>query len=213
MAGLDWANFKPLEFQFAQVHVRGGHAGKFQPMNTRVVSSQESSVEETFVKMAFTEPWLIFLTTGQHRYTGSSFGRTTLLNDLRTRVEKFCDGEAETEEQGAGEDYDPMAEIDGADSPGGPQGTKVAGVKGVKRARYYKNHCKNTVVTASLPARSPEEDPNCTDVRKLKLFIEDRKKVWLHLDDVPWAVRYLYGQNMLKGVPLVSPDSAGPGGA
>ena len=64
-----------------------------------------------------------------------------------------------------------------------------------------------------MPERCPEQDPLCQEVRKIKLFIEDRKQLWLHLNDMDWAVRYLYVQNMLKGVPMVSGDSAGPSGS
>ena len=218
MADFDIPKFKPVEFQFGQVHVRGGHGGKFMPVTTKVVRSKDSSVEERFVKLAFTDQRLISLTTGATKYSQSAFGRTSLLADLRTHVEKLCDGEEapeETDGQEAevqGEDYDPMGEIDengGADA----DRTKVSGVQGFKRTRYYKNHVKNTVVTVSMPERCPEQDPLCQEVRKIKLFIEDRKQIWLHCTDLPWAVKYLYVQHMLKGVPMVSPDSAGPGGA
>ena len=218
MAGVELTKFKPVEFQFGQIHVRGGHTAKFSPLISKTVRSKDGSEEATFVKLAFTDAWLIGVTTGQTKYSQSSFGRTAFFTDLRNHVEKLCDGEQPPESPDGqevdvkGEDYDPMAEIDqsGGTAPGG---TKVTGVQGVERTRYYKNHCKNTVVTVSMPVRCPEEDPKCTDLRKIKLFIEDRKQIWLHLDDPPWAVQYLYVQNMLKGVPLVSPDSAGPGGA
>ena len=63
----------------------------------------------------------------------------------------------------------------------------------------------------AVPVRCPEDDPDCTEVRHLKLDVAERTMVWLHADDVEWAVRYLYVQNHLKGVPLVPDDSAGPG--
>ena len=34
--------------------------------------------------------------------------------------------------------------------------------------------------------------------------------IWLHIDDVEWAIKYFYVQNHLKGVPLVADDSTGP---
>ena len=218
MAGVDLKKFKPVEFQFGQVHVRGGHCGKFTPIATKTVRCKDSSVEERFVKLALTDQWLIGAATGTTKYTASSFGRTALLQDLRAHVEKLCDGEEASESPDGQEaevqeeDYDPMAEIE-QNEEAHADGTKVAGVQGVKRTRYYKNHVKNTVVTVSMPARCPEQDPNCKDVRKIKLFIEDRKQLWLHINDLPWAIQYLYVQNLLKGVPIVHPDSAGPGGA
>ena len=61
-----------------------------------------------------------------------------------------------------------------------------------------------------MPARCPEDAPNCTEVRNIRLYIEDRVQVWLDLTDVEWAVRFLYVQNLLKGVPLIPEDSTGP---
>ena len=64
----------------------------------------------------------------------------------------------------------------------------------------------------NVASRPPQVDPDCTQMRPVKLFIVDRKTIWLSLDDVSWAVKYLYDQQHLKGVPLVAPDDAGPGG-
>ena len=79
-----------------------------------------------------------------------------------------------------------------------------------KRARYTRNKAKNRLVTVTVPAVSPEEDPMSTSTRTIQLYVVDRKQVWLDLDDVEWALRVLYMQYQLKGVPVVSPDDAGP---
>ena len=39
------------------------------------------------------------------------------------------------------------------------------------------------------PVECPEEEPNWQDFRKIRLYIVDRKTIWLHIDDVEWAVR------------------------
>ena len=65
-------------------------------------------------------------------------------------------------------------------------------------------------MTLDMPVKCPEEEPNCQDFRKIRLYIVDRKTIWLHIEDVEWAVRYLYAQNLVKGVPLVPDDSQGP---
>ena len=49
-----------------------------------------------------------------------------------------------------------------------------------------------------------------TSTRTIQLYVVDRKQVWLDLDDVEWALRFLHMQFVLKGVPVVSPDDAGP---
>ena len=95
---------------------------------------------------------------------------------------------------------------------GPPSASKTKG-RGQKRPRYYKNHASKTIVTVDMPVRCPEEDPTGTERRKIKMYVEDRKSIWLHIKDVEWAVRYLYVQNQLKGVPLIADDSTGPADA
>ena len=92
-----------------------------------------------------------------------------------------------------------------------PSASKTKG-RGQKRTRYYKNPRKKTILTVEKPVRCPQEDPACTDMRRIRLYVEDRKQIWLDLADVEWAVRYLFVQNHLKGVPLIPDDSVGPGG-
>ena len=80
----------------------------------------------------------------------------------------------------------------------------------MKRIRYYKNVARNRIFVTNMPKHCPEEVPDCKEMCKITMYVEDRKTIWLCIDDVGWATRYLYVQNMLKGVPLVSADSQGP---
>jgi len=43
------------------------------------------------------------------------------------------------------------------------------------------------------------------------MFITDRPTLWLSIDDVAWAIAYLFKQCQLKGVPMVDDNDAGPG--
>ena len=90
-----------------------------------------------------------------------------------------------------------MAEVEQVDaevhSPSKTRG------RGQKRVRYCEKHASNTVVTLDVPDRCPEQHPNCTVLRKIRLYITDRRSLWLDLADVEWAVRYLYVQNLLHG--------------
>ena len=131
---------------------------------------------------------------------------------LREKVQKYCDAEGSSSSgvQIPSEDYDPMMEVE-QDSEGNAASPAKIKSQGKKRMRYYSNSARDSIATFEVPARCPEEDVDCTEVRKIKLYVVDRKVVWLHIDDVAWAVRFLYVQNLLKGVPLVPDDSAGPG--
>ena len=147
---------------------------------------------------------------------GAALGRTLLLDLLRTCIRRKADGVDDLEDakpiEAADDEYDPMNDIGSASATNMLcQATLLeTDVRG--RTRYYKNRAKNCIVTVNVASRCPEVDPKCTQMRPLKLFITDRKTVWLSIDDVPWAVRYLYDQQHLKGVSLVAPDDAGPGG-
>ena len=143
------------------------------------------------MKLAVSEMWLIASTTGQTKYAGSSFGRTSLLDVLREEIQKHCDHPGSVDEPGpeAGDDYDPMMEVEG-DKEDPPSASKTKG-RGQKRARYYKNHNAKTIVSLDMPVRCPEEDPTGTERRKIKIYVEDRKQIWLDITDVDWAVGFL----------------------
>ena len=139
------------------------------------------------------------------------FCRTTFLTTLHSFVEKACNGELDTRAAAAevdGDEYDPMQEIEVDD--GTHSRSRGGGYNDSKRARYQKNKAKNRLVTVIVPAVSPEEDPMSTSTRTIQLYVVDRKQVWLDIDDVEWALRFLHMQFVLKGVPVVSPDDAGP---
>ena len=41
----------------------------------------------------------------------------------------------------------------------------------------------------------------------------DHQTIWLSIDDVDWAMKYLYAQYMLKSVQVLPDDDPGPSGA
>ena len=200
--------FKQMKFVFGQVHISGGHTSKATPASVMSVDDASLDTNITFVKMASTEQWLLLTTTGSTKPVGGPFGRTTLLERLREQLGQFCDGETSLAPiaAAASAERDPMDAIE-HDEAISPHGTKR---QGQHRMRYYTNHARGTVQTVSMPVRCPEEDPGCTDVRQVRLYVLDRKTIWLHIDDVEWAVRFLFMQCHLKGVPLVHDDSTGP---
>ena len=197
MASVNTGGFRPVTFSFGQIHISGGHGGKALPVNSKTVADPAGNKNTAFVKMSWSEPWLLFATTGQRRYYAGSFGRASLLEDLRQKVQTRCGGEGSSADgaQMLDEDYDPMMDVeqDGGASQGSPGKIKR---QGQKRMRYFRNVARDSVVTFDMPARCPEEDAERTEVRQIKLHIVDRKEVWLHIDDVEWAVRYLYVQNL-----------------
>ena len=105
------------------------------------------------------------------------------------------------------EEHDPMNDVDVSDSESPSKRIKA---DGVNRVRYYKNACKKSIVEIEFPEHTPEVAKDGKDVRKIRLYIEDRLKVWLHIDDVPWGVKWMYMQYVVKGDPLAATDSSDP---
>ena len=215
MSKVDKVGFKAAKFSFQQIHFCGGHLKTPQPLTSKAVTDPGSNKDITFVKMSAREQWLIMATGSQKKYSAGMYGSNSSLDVLHEKVlklcdgELLCDGEASSSSHQASDKHDPMEQVqqDHADSGGSPN--KIKG-SGQKRMRYYHNLARDSIATFHMPVRCPEEDPHCTDFRRIRLYVESRKEVWLHLDDVEWAVRYLYMQNLLKGVPLVPDDSSGP---
>ena len=127
--------FRPVQLEFGKIHMKGGHSAKALPMTSRTVEGPDRQ-NVTFVKMATTELWLISAVTGSARYSASSFGRTSLLDDMHARVSKLCDGDERAEDVPQDDDYDPMAEVEQADEAA-KRNSKTYG-QGNKRTRYYK---------------------------------------------------------------------------
>ena len=62
-----------------------------------------------------------------------------------------------------------------------------------------------------MPYKCLEVDPNSRKKTNVPVYVEDRKTIWLSIDDVAWVVQYLYTQNQLTGIPTVAASDAGLG--
>ena len=198
--------FNVMKFHFDKVHISGGHTTK--PLLATVMRYDDASrgTTATFVKLASTEAWLLAATTGSPKAAGSAFSRTTLLQRLQKQLRQYYDtplAPITTEDNQAG---DPMNDI----LEGAASSPRVTTPQGQRRGRRHTTHPQNTVLTVRMPVRCPEADPTCTEFREVKLYVKDRDTIFLHIDDVEWAVKYLFAQSELKGVPAVDENSTGP---
>ena len=214
-AVVDMSKCKTAVFTHATILCKAGLNDKALPMTTR--KAYAGGQAATFIKMAVGEPWLCKAVTGATTPCHTSIGRTSLLVDLMAVVKRACEGDIPVLDEdpavaGEGEDEeDPMNDIDALDME-----TPVK--KSRKRARtvpskysYTPNACKNKVVVGTIREVPEEVDPNNEALRKVQLYIVDRRSIWMNLDAVDWAIKYMYAQNALKGVGFVRGDSAGPG--
>ena len=202
---VDLSGFAAVEFQFDRIHTTGGLLKTPMPMHSRKVGDKGM-----FVKMSTREEWLNYATHGVKFIKTNVFGKNSLLLHLRDHVEKACDGHGALKETvDAGADYDPMNEVCDVCGDDIKDGNGHGG--GVKRARYSKNIAKHRFLEVDMAMHPPEIVRNCTAKKSVLLFIVDRRQIWLRLTDVPWAVKYLYVQSLMKGIPMVADDCQGPG--
>ena len=126
-------------------------------------------------------------------------------------------------DDGDGDEHDPMDDIEcdeqvdnGAQKPRG-RGAGISRGCGVltggrkPRLRYPKLHAsKRRIIKTEVPEHPPEIVRGPA-MRTIHLMIVDRRQLWLRLDDIGWLVKYMYTQQMFKGVELVHHDSEVPG--
>ena len=207
MATPSMAGFKPVKFSLGHVLVSGGHVRAPIPVTSKTVSDPNGYADMTFVKMARSEQWLALATTGQKKYSRAWSGRRSLLDDLQAKIRNYKAGWVWSSSCAAmtSGDYEPTMVVE-QDQAGSEFSLKI-NRQGRKRKRSSRNPARDSIATFDMPVRCPEEDPHCTDVRQIRLYVVDRSVVWLHMNDLEWAMRYLYVQNLLKGVPLVPDDS------
>ena len=55
----------------------------------------------------------------------------------------------------------------------------------------------------TMPAQCPEKYPDSTATVTIKLYVKDRRTIYIDKDSVPWAVQYLHDQWTMGGIPAV----------
>ena len=129
---------RPVVFEFGKIHVSGVYLPRPMAMVTKTVDDTDGK-KKIFVKMGSTESWLLATPCGSTKKNGSSFGRTSLLDILRERILRLCDGidAIAGAPIASAVEYDPMADIGGGDDAlhGGGLTISTADARG--RTRYY----------------------------------------------------------------------------
>ena len=193
--------FKPVEFAWGQILCRGGQNRKPLPLSTLKVMVQGQPHQ--FARMALREPWLCKAVTGQTCPQRTSIGRTTLLSQIHARIKQACDGNGDS--ANADLKSDPMNEVDASAQP--PE------AKRRRTSSRPRNKVKNSCLCFDFPSKCPTMHPDCTEMRSITVYVKDRSQIWLDIEDVAWAVEYMFDQNVLKGVAAVPPGDTGPDGA
>ena len=190
-------SFKPVQFSYGQVLVRGGRSAKANFMQTRKIVIEGH--DAVFAHFSNNLPWVMKCVTGQINASRACMGRCKLSTDIFRRVHAACDSGVV-----AIDEPDPMNAIDDGSTEKKEEGK-------AKRSRKA-NMCKGMCIKLEFPSQCLEAYPNCMSTRTITVFVETRCKIWLSIEDVPWAIEYMHEQHTLKGVIAVDPEDVGPGG-
>ena len=82
-----------------------------------------------------------------------------------------------------------MNEIAGGDDGGQPEAKRRRGLVSQRRSRA--NPCKGKIFTFNCPSLCPEAYPSNKETRCSSLLVLDHQTIWLSIDDVDWAMKYL----------------------
>ena len=141
MSRVDLSGFRTVAFDYGKIHMRGGALAKPSPVDSKVITLTGDR-KITFVRMATREAWLVAAVTGEKKLTGA-FARTSLLDDLRSKIPQYCNGEVDSSSDATCDDntqdveYDPMSEVAIEAVPSCP----VIAVRGEKRM-FHKKKCR-----------------------------------------------------------------------
>ena len=157
--------FKPVKFEFGQVHIAGGFTST--PAAAKSKTSEGSDKKQhIFVKLATSECWLMSCTCGGRAdQRGPAFGRTSLLEQLRICIGRKADGVDDLDDENpieaADDEYDLMNEIGSASATNMRSLAHATLLETDKRGRtrYYRNRATNCIVTVNVASRCPQVDP------------------------------------------------------
>ena len=205
--------YAPLQFRDGQILVTGGAMDNttFMPMTTQAVS--EGNNQKVFCKLTLRDPWLKKAIFGnKHRVSACGLRLFVDLHKIVTHIWNgwpVCAAAAVTE--AAAVTDDPTNDVAGGDDDGRPEKRRRRSIWVERRTRA--NPCKGKVFKCNCSSLCPEAYPGNKETRCISLLILDHQTVWLSIDDVDWAIKYLYAQYMLKNVAVVLPSDTGPSGA
>ena len=210
----------PKKFQSVKVHddhvlVSGGLNSNPEPCPFRT-AKYDNGEELRFLRVEAREPWLIKGACGDKRVTDGMSNRTTLVRELRAKLEEACGsgitarGEIRCSGEAAGSVVadDPMAAV-AVDEV--VVAARVETKLAHRRSRYVSNNTKHKIIEVLMPKRAPETGLDEGE-RLVRLYCESRQKIWLCIQEADWALQYLRDQLVVKGVQRVAADDIGPGG-
>lgn len=182
-----------------------------QPEIVPVLSLDRGGEVARFISVNRDADWLCRAVSGEGR-AQHPLKRVQLLEDLREQL-RIVTGRAPESAVAVAEAVDPGAALEFSDDEAEPA---PPGAKDGKPKKHSWSSVA-TVVAVAMPERCAEAYPEEAEsrVRQVRLYCQPGRKyknLWLHSDDLPWALEYMQAQHSLQGVPRIKRARAAPVG-
>ena len=186
--------------------VKGGCLKKAEVVKTLEV--EHNDVNTVYVHMSANYDWLCRAVTGEGR-ADHPLARVALLDMLRQGLRKA----AAPNPAEADDDADVVLEaLALSDSENEGTGAKP---KTKKRKVSTYTRKLNTQFILEMHEHCLEVFPEkAATMRQVRLWALNRRELWIHVDDLPWALEYMHHQRSVGGIGQLpssrSPTSSGP---
>ena len=180
-------SFLPVRWKTSQISFVGGHCTKprlvhtiFRRIGRDKYGLWKLDTRNQFVKLSSTEDWLCKAVFNSLAWKNI----TSLISDLRAKVKTAW--WEEPDDPGL-QDDEPVLRFPAFESPESPYNS-------AKRRRCVPLPATR-ILNVTMPSKCPEEEPTCESTKTVRLLLVDHQHVWMHIEDVDWAVRYMYFQH------------------
>ena len=75
-----------------------------------------------------------------------------------------------------------------------------------KRVRPKARRAPNSIKTIHMPQFEPTSHPGRTETRAVCMFAARTNSIWICVDDIPWAIRWIHDELQCGGVPMLDDD-------
>ena len=175
---------------------RGGLCCSDSQIVTKAIKVSGQKHLHMFAKLGHHEHRLCLAVAGA-KGLGKVRPKDFLLNRLHTKVDDILDGFSGDGDKVQEAAMDPMGEMETEDTQAAAPAPPAK---------------KNAIHTIFMPEWPPEAGMREVSIRGISIYISNnRKQLWLHLNDVEWAIRYMFIQQQNNQIVVVARGDEGPG--
>jgi len=134
---------------------------------------------------------------------GRPLNRVKLIETLQTRMKRALQNEC-VDDDATASDAEPSASIDDPmlNLAFGAAST-IDNVKEEQKKKTKRVNKKNVLLRLKMPREAPEKNPACAETYEVRVWLANQMAVWIHVEDLPWAVAFMHDQYTMGGVSAV----------